>query len=82
MLGKGGDDLVDDDLRGRRAGGKAQHPDIADSVPRDLGGALDEQRVPGPRPFGNLDEAARIGRVRRADNQERSAPVAADFTAS
>ncbi len=68
---EGVDDLVDDDLGGGRAGRQAERFNRADAVPGDFGGALHEQRHFCAGAFGDFDEAHGIGRVRRADDQEK-----------
>ena len=70
-LGEGADDLLDQDLRRRGAGGDAEASDRAEHRPVDLGGALHQRRARTARALCDLLEPLGVGGVGRADHDHR-----------
>ena len=62
------DHLADEHLRRRGSGGQADGRGLAEPLPVDVGGALDQSRG-NAHPLGDLGEPKRIAAVGRADDQ-------------
>ena len=73
--GVGGPERVDDfgdELLGRGGpGGDAKRPDAGKPAPGDITRPLDEVRLRAALALGNLDEAQRVRRIGRTDDEQR-----------